>query len=246
VRIVRKLDGYPENPLDGDVVSEGLFQRALDENLETNQTYYYAAYTYNVDGVFSRGKFLKVTTHEKILPRGAGNFTYRIITGTGRKRDNNTVGLWHMNEADENVLYDFSDSNLILTSNKNDTIWLSSTDVPDGTSGLRLDGSTYFSGMDSSNKIISNNFTIIAWIYAFNFSQNRNIFTREDYATSNLSYKFGIDTNGKLTFTLDDVTIAVSEGVLDLGKWQHVTVCFDTDLLYANFYLDGVFLALDL
>jgi hypothetical protein len=241
VRIVRKLGSYPVSPLDGEVVAEGLFQRALDEDLTSGETYYYAAYTYNSDGVFSDGKFLYATPHDRILPQGAGNFTYRVVVGTGIKRDANTVALWHTNESDGNVLYDFSDSNLILNANKTDLIWLNKADVPNGTSGLRLDGTTRFSASDSNNLLVNNQFTIMSWIYPFNFASKRVILSRENTSTSKLTFKFGIDVDGLLFITLDDVIVAKSDTAIVANSWQHVTATVDVDLLVATFYIDGEF-----
>lgn len=241
VRIVRNQNNFPTNPLDGDVIYEGFSNKVLDSNLEENQTYYYAAYVYNANGEFSSGKFLSATPRSRILPRNVGDFSFRVLVGTGRvKRDSNVVGLWHLNEATENRLFDFSDSNLILTTSQSGFVWLNKNNVPDGVSGLRLDGSTYFSGFDASNSYVHEKFSLSAWVKPFNFATQRTLVAREDVAANKLTFRLGIDTDGKMYFTLDGVTIAKSSEPLLENVWQHIFVNVDTLDNTANFYIDGL------
>ena len=60
--------------------------------------------------------------------------------GTGVNRDNNTLGIWHMNEREGKFLYDFSDTNAVFEYNKEDPVWYESRFVPAGTSGIYLVG----------------------------------------------------------------------------------------------------------
>ena len=239
IRIIRRTDAFPSSPLDGDIVSEGFISVALDTDLVQGQEYFYGIYTYNSDGVFSEGKFLRAKAQPRILPSGVGNYQYRVVAGTGIRRDANTLGLYHLNEEIGSTLYDFSNTNLNLYANDDEYIWLSYLEVPNGLSGLRLNGTTHFAGLDNEAKMVAENYTIMAWIQPFGFQQNRVIFSRTNEQDAKCTYKFGIDTNGNLFFTLDDETFAISDVVLRNNRWQHVAVVVNTVDLFATFYIDG-------
>ena len=240
VRVIRSEFGYPQGPLDGDIVGDGYSTTLLDDDLEENKQYYYAAYTYDQNGNFSEPKFLTITPRDRILPQGVGNFTYRVVTGTGIKRDAHTIALYHLNEQEGNKTFDFSDTNIILQSNY-DLTWLNSYDVPNGTSGLRLNGNTYISGLDDDSKLISNTLTFMMWVAPYSFASQQIIISRENTSTGKLSYKLGIDTDGKVFVTCDDVVFATSDDALIVNEWQHIAITIDTDALVASFYIDGIF-----
>lgn len=239
VRVIRKKGGYPTSPLDGDVVTEGFFERAFDDNLEENSQYYYAVYTFNSDGVFSNGKFLKATPRVKINPKGVGGFTYRLVSGSGVKRDQNTIGLWHIDESYGNCLYDFSDNPFQLYSEEQNLVWLNSSDTPSGISGLRFNGVNSFSSYDEDGKFVKSKYTIMAWVYPFDFNQKRTIISRESNSSDKLSFRFGTNTNGTLFFTLNNSVNAISNNSIISNSWNHVAVTVDTISLSATFYING-------
>jgi hypothetical protein len=53
VKILRKTTGYPYNKNDGTVAYNGKNISYIDTNVVTNTKYYYKAFTYNTDGLFS-------------------------------------------------------------------------------------------------------------------------------------------------------------------------------------------------
>jgi len=240
VRIIRKKGSFPTGPLDGEIVTEGFIERAFDDDLLESQPYYYGAYTFNSAGIFSEGTLLSATPAVKVIPRGVGGFTYRIIAGTGVRRDANTIGIWHLNESTGFMGYDFSNNPLNLSSDTDDLVWLNSFDVPTGISGIRFNGhDTRLVGYDESGKFIATKYTFMAWIYPFDFNANRTIVSRELTNQNKLSFRFGTNTNGKLTFTMDEAVIAVSSGTLTANEWNHVAVTVDTETLSASFYING-------
>jgi len=240
VRIIRKLGAYPTGPLDGDIVTEGFVERAFDDELEENEQYYYAAYTFDSNGIFSNGRFLKASPRVKIYPRGVGGFTYRTIAGSGVKRDSNTIGLWHLNESTGTFAYDFSDNPVLLSSSE-DVVWLNNNDVPSGISGIRFNGTdTKLLGYDEDGKFIKTKYTFMAWAYPFNFAAKRSIISRETISLDKMSFRFGTNTDGTLFFTFDDLTFASSNIALTANAWSHVAVTVDFLALTATFYVNGV------
>jgi len=238
VRIIRKKGAYPTGPLDGEIVTEGFIERAYNESLIENEKYFYAAYTFNSSGVFSDGRFLQVVPRTKTVPRGVGGFTYRVITGTGVKRDENLIGAWHLNEAVGNYSYDFSNNPIILSSTE-DVLWLNNYDVPSGVSGVRFNGSnSRLVGYDES-KFIQVKYTFMAWIYPYNFSEKRIIFSRETPDQDKMTFKLGTNTNGTLFFSMDDLTTVSSSSIIPENEWTHVAVTVDTDTKIVNFYING-------
>lgn len=240
VRIIRKEGSYPTSPLDGEIVTEGFLERTFDGDLIEDTNYFYAAYTFDSNQNFSNGTFLTATPRVKINPFGVGGYTYRVVSGSGVRRDSNTIGLWHLNEAFGNNLYDFSNNPILLTSNQEVT-WLNDIDVPSGVSGVRFNGSNNnFYGFDSKNKLIKDKYTFMAWVYCYNSDSNRIIISRETESLNKISFKFGISQDSKLFFTMDDDTFAYSYDSLELNKWHHVAVTVDEASLTANFFIDGV------
>lgn len=239
VRIVRKVGSAPTSPLDGEIVTEGFSEKAFNDELVEGETYYYGAYTFDSDGIFSEGKYLSVIPRVKTIPNGAGGFTYRIVAGTGVKRDSNLLAAWHLNEAEDAYAYDFSDNTFNLVSN-NDLVWLNKEDVPSGTSGLRLNGlNTHLSASDYTGLFVTDKMTLMAWIYPFSFDNSMTIVSRESSNTSSLSFRFGCDVNGKLSFTFNDSTTVVSSLELSDNEWNHVAVTVDKTALTCTFYING-------
>ena len=109
IRIIRNDDHYPTSILDGDLVDDGFISRIKDIDLTENQAYYYTVYTYDKDLKFSDGARIKVTPREKIIPRATTALRSIIdsedltkgvpLRGSGINKDDNTIGLWHMDEG---------------------------------------------------------------------------------------------------------------------------------------------------
>jgi len=238
IRIIRKIGSYPTGPLDGEIVTEGFVERAYNDNLDEGKEYFYAANTFNANGIFSNGKFLSVIPRVKNFPHGVGEFTYRVVTGSGVKRDSDVIGLWHLDESVDNIAYDFSDSLIHLSSTDN-IVWLNSSDVPSGVSGIRLNGSSNICGYNSDHKLIQMKYTFMAWIYPFNFVEKRVFLSRETSDQDKMTFKCGTNTNGTLFFSMDDITTASSSGTLTPNQWNHIAITVDIDTLSVRFYING-------
>jgi hypothetical protein len=92
-----------------------------------------------------------------------------------------------------------------------------------------------------NDALFNQQMTVMAWVFPFNFAQERNIITRESDVDNKIAYKFGIDSAGFLYLTLDGNVFAKASTPLQTAVWQHVAVTFDVDLLIASFYVDGDF-----
>lgn len=77
VRLVRKADGYPTGPDDGDIVYEGTAESFADQPLVNGSTYYYAAYFYDDMRNYSIGIYVDATPIDIVAPGDAVNFTAR-------------------------------------------------------------------------------------------------------------------------------------------------------------------------
>ncbi len=52
-RVLKKTNGYSVNPNDGTIIYQGVATSVLDGNVTKDQTYYYSAFTYDENGLFS-------------------------------------------------------------------------------------------------------------------------------------------------------------------------------------------------
>ena len=185
IRVIRNIDHYPESYIDGEVVSDGFINKIFDDQLIEGQIYYYSVYTYDNNYKFSSGVRISVTPRDSIIPRGVGVFrTLKTeekgvatpLIGSGVLRDENTIGLWHMDEGEGNVLYDFSNTqaDLVLHADRN---WLGD-DVPSGSSGLYFNKENY-AYIDGIPELFNNtSFTFMAWIYSYSSKNDYCFFFR--------------------------------------------------------------------
>ncbi len=240
VRVIRKEGSPPLSPLDGEIVYEGFFEKAFDEKLIENQDYYYGVYTFDASGNFSDGKIINAVPRIREIPNGVGGIESRVLIGTGCRRENSAIALWHLNEQSDNIAFDFSDNQLNLKS-ANDLVWLNKNEVPSGVSGLRMNGAS-----DSlyafDNKYFSNNeITISAFVYPFLFDKARTIISRQSSNNNNLTFIFGINSDGKLFFTTNSLNYAYSTYKIEVNDWSHVCVTVNYVTKQVIFYINGVF-----
>lgn len=254
IRVRRKIGDYPSDygGIDGEDVSEGFISRVFDENLVEGTTYYYKIYTYDNNFKFSKGVPIKVTPRDRIIPRGISIFktivqtdtfgTGRALIGRGAIRDDYTVGIWHMDEGEGSYVYDFSDSENILSCYNTSQPWLYEIEVASGISGLMFNGSSDFVyANDLSEYIIDfsggqTSLTISAWVYLYN-SDTRYIISSVDGDRIN----FGVYTyDGNLYVVQDngisETTYYTTTNKLNLNQWFHIcAIITDGDaLIYIN------------
>jgi len=238
IRVVRRTDRYPTSPID-EIIQDGFVNRILDDELTAGQTYYYTIYTYDDLGRFSNGVNIKVTPRDRIIPRGVSLFRTAIKTqdlslgepfiGSGINRDDNTIGLWHMDEGEGLYAFDFSSNGAVLTNMNENPIWINPDFVPSGTSGLLFDGTNdCLRAMDSDRDFEitwsagNNEVTIGAWIFPYGQVGTGLIFHRGYGSVSN--YVFGLESDGTLFFDDGDSIFSYSTITVDLYKWQYVSV----------------------
>jgi len=240
IRVVRKEGEYPQNPIDGEVVSEGLFISTFDDELEEDTTYYYKVYTFDNDFVFSDGVEIKVTPRTRVIPRGVSNFSEEVLAGSGVTKDSNTIGLWHIDEGVGTTAYDFSDSKIGLTHSETSPVWIDKSETPVGVSGMRFDGTnTSFSSGSTTSVSIGDQITIMGWILPFDSTTARTIAARQSSSATN--YIFSTNTSNGLTFSVDGSTSFSSDpNTVTDDTWQHVAVTADLTSNNVRFYVDGI------
>lgn len=239
VRIVRKTGSYPDNAIDGDIVTEGFFDRAYDDNLVEDEDYYYKAFTFDTNGTFSNGVELLAVPRERTIPHGVGQFTANILRGSGVKIDEFVVGAWHLGEGTGSTAYDFTTSQIHLSYTlDSDPIWLNSNDVPNGNSGVRLNGSDMgFQGADTNAHCNQNEVTIMGWMYPFQQTGYEVLICRENSSSTDFCLGRFDDT---LFFTTDYATLIYGGTNFTWNEWNHVAVVFNKNTSNVKFYLNGI------
>ena len=259
IRIIRNDDHYPTSILDGEIVKDGFMSKVLDSGLTEGLTYYYTIYTYDKNLRFSEGVRIRATARDRIVPRGISNFRTVVdsedlskgfsLIGSGVNKDDNTIGIWHMDEGKGKYLYDFSGSDSVLTFNNDTPLWYDTRFVPSGTSGLFFNGERDYASLGMASDFFFDytagtliTTTIMAWIFPYS-SDKMTIMSSSNGDQS--SFKFYIE-NGELNFDRyfgsalrHQLTTTTN---IELNKWQHVCVVAEDENNDANtkFYINGV------
>jgi peptidoglycan hydrolase-like protein with peptidoglycan-binding domain len=75
--LIRKAGGYPTLPTDGKVIHNSKAETFTDLNVQNDNTYYYALYSYDENGVYSKPVHIKLTPiaiyKQKVLPVAVGS-----------------------------------------------------------------------------------------------------------------------------------------------------------------------------
>jgi len=264
IRVVRNIerivDGetltYPTSPIDGIIVTEGFVTKALDDDIEEGTTYYYSVYTVDKEGRFSRGVNVRATPRDRIIPRGVtifdsfkkfGENPYPII-GSGVQRDENIIGLWHMNELEGYRLFDFSDTKANLTLIDEEPSWVGGKFTPAG------EGAMYFNGIDDHASVddvsdlyldlITNHpqISVMGWVLPYKDTGIQTIISSSTDSIDSYQLFF---QNKKLFFQGHDGTFIQSgssdDDVLELNKWQHICATYDYNggIEVINLYHNG-------
>ena len=253
MRIIRNDDHFPTSILDGDLIDDGFISRIKEEGLVEGQTYYYTVYTYNNTFKFSQGTRIKVTPRERVIPRSHSNFRTVVesddltrgipFIGTGVNRDDNTIGIWHMDEGQGQFLYDFSSTGAILSYNKEDPIWYADRFVPSGASGLFFDGDNDYASVDGVsdyNITFSQGIavTFMAWIYPYD---NDAMTIASISNGERCSHRIYVE-NGELIWEVDVGINFIKQSTtttpIELYKWQHICVTYPSPDY--KFYVNGI------
>ena len=250
VRVIRNKDRYPESPIDGTIISDGLFNSIFDDNLEKGVTYYYKIFTYNENYKFSKGVEISVVPNEKVLPAGI-NLLYNyieddkdVLIGQGVRKDDNTIAIWHFNENKGNYAFDFSGNSLNL--NLNDILWIEPSFIPINNGGIWLNGNNSDISLSDENGNLSinstnNEITIMGYIYPYLLEGKQGLLIRQNnnfinyyISLNNNALEFGfVDNNSSQSENI------LSEELLEENVWQHFVVTYDCLNGEVNFYING-------
>tara|TARA_Y100000310_G_scaffold57488_2_gene52686 strand:+ start:14241 stop:20195 length:5955 start_codon:yes stop_codon:yes gene_type:complete len=276
VRVIRNPDRYPESVADGEEVADGLFSKAFDEGLTEGEDYYYTVFTYDENLKFSQGTNIKVTPREREIPRGVSTFRSwvpsseisvgEVFKGSGVVRDENVVGLWHLNEGDGKFAWDFSETGANIEFEK-EPDWLPSALSPSGESGLRFDGNVLGTSSptsaDTSSLELSagTSLTIMAWIFPYDLSSSQDnivMSLQGDVNNIALNWYVFIASSGAISLvvplpsgaSITDISqvLAVSTGTVTENQWNHIAITIDGTKDFdpsfqsggnINFYING-------
>lgn len=247
IRIVRRDDAYPANPVDGEIIFDGISSNFHDTGLQADKTYYYSIYTFDDNYKFSNGVKLIAKPTDSILPRGVKTVQTEVLSGSGVIVDDNVRSVWHMDEGTGDTLYDFN-ANVDLSVSDSNPIWMNKRDVPVGSSGIRFNGTTTsVSTLSSTSRLsLSSNdkITIMAWVYPFSLTNQSVIISRASSNGIDLNYILGIDgANNRLSFQkgtgVGDLVYS-NVGALEENEWNHVSCVVDLMTLGVSFYVNGV------
>ena len=240
IRVVRREDGFPSNPIDGEILFDGVSNGIQDLGTEANKTYYYGIYTFNTDYQFSDGVRIQLTPNNASLPRGVKTFSSEVLIGSGVIADNTVWGVWHFDEADGQILYDFT-SSVDLSVSESNAIWLNEDNVPVGKSGLRFNGETTAVTTQSTISTFDlregESITISSWIKPYNFSSNKAIVIRQD--ETNVNYALYLNSSGGLTFGTGFASVSSANDILTLNQWNKIDVAVDMSTGSVSFYVNG-------
>ncbi len=254
IRVVRTTEDIDlsYNPAGGDLMSDGFLGKMLDQDVVEGTTYYYWVYTYDANLSMSKGRRIKVTPRDRIVPRGVSIFRsfekHDDITkglpliGTGISRDDNTLGIWHFNEGTGTNVFDFSSTNAVLNINDTEPTWYDSEFVPTGTSGIYLNGVNDYVNIIGQTDLYRDfvtqpELTIMAWVFPYKNTGLQNIVSSTSDTGENYYFCF---TNEKLTFWVDSPNEIFNtvDDVLELNKWQHVCMTYNQGVV--SFYHNGI------
>jgi hypothetical protein len=127
-RILRKEGSFSSSPIDGEIVFDGIINKIEESNLESGKEYYYSLYTFDINYNFSEPTRIKVIPRDRTIPKGVKTFYSEVLKGSSVLLDDNTLAVWHFDEGEDEIVYDFtSNYDLDITSNT-PIIWLNELD----------------------------------------------------------------------------------------------------------------------
>lgn len=185
---------------------------------------------HNTSATFATGTLNRVTD------TGSGSTPDLETYYQQSSSDINTVGLWHMDEASGNALD--SSGNEITGTPTNVTI----------TTGLignarSFNGSSSFLSLPATKKLDQQKFSIEAWLYSANFSQNGFIFEKTTNGSVNTQYSCFFETASGIVFrtynttpTIDNLIVTLATADIKNNQWNHLACVYDgtTKKIYVN------------
>jgi len=243
VRVVRNTDHYPLNPIDGDIIFDGISESMYDNDLLHGTTYYYKVFTFDNNGNFSTGKDLQITHNGTTVPPGLSLLQTNVLKGSGPTVDEHVESAWHFDEHyqieyNNRRVYDFTE-NVDLLCTETTPRWLNQSDVPSGSSGLHFNGvSTALSSDEVAQCIYQRGFTIMGWIKPLNFDTQRPVIARQSAAVNEWMISIQ-NATGFVLLIVKGVTVGTSTIPVSRAEWNHIAVVIDSSGV-GTFYVNGI------
>lgn len=246
IRLVRNAERYPQSPLDGEIVFEGICTKITDSNVSLGVNYYYKIFTFDQDLKFSPGKQFFLSPNNDSVPQGLDSLSMEFLTGIGANVDSNTLGSWQFNKPNEDYVYDFTGNNDLTV--QSGMQWVSSAETALGESGIRLTDS-YFSFTDTNDDLIvspTGKVTIMAWVFPYDSGSDMSIINRGS-SLGNSDYIITLTNSGALGVFNGALTSNSVSGIVTFNAWNFITVTIDfaggADAI--KYYVNGAFLDSD-
>lgn len=234
-RIVRKEDSFPSNPNDGIIVFDGVAESITDENLDINEDYYYSIFTYNKNKKFSTGRNIKFNTTDYNSVSQISSVDYKVLIGTGIRKDESLDSVWHFGEATGSISYDFSNKIDI----SGDLYWINKEESPIGNGAIRVKGNNDLIKTNLTDKYnIDSEKSFIFWLRPFSIKEQI-LFSSEDDASVNYIVKMTSD--GRIGISFDGVSYDSSNIIFDSSRenvWSYVGITINNNDI--KIYIDGV------
>jgi len=241
IRLVRNANRYPQSPLDGDIVFEGICTKITDSDIELSTNYYYKIFTFDESLKFSPGRTLTLSSNNDNVPKGFDGLNLQFVSGVGAVVDSNTSASWQFSLPNEDYVYDFTGKNDLTV--QSDMEWIAKSESQLGNSGLRISTSS-FQFTDSNNDLMvdaNGNLTVMAWVYPYNDGSDGVIINRGNNL-ANSDYIISVNSVGGIGFVNQSISAASPGGVVAFDEWSFISVTAD----YAGgadaikYYVNGV------
>lgn len=244
VRVVRNTDHYPLNPIDGEIIFDGIADSTYDTTLSHGTIYYYKIFTFDNNNIFSSGKELQVIHNGTTVPLGLSLCQTHVLKGSGPRVDERVESAWHFDEHYQieyhnRRVYDFTE-NVDLLSNETIPKWLNQSDVPSGSSGMHFNGVSTAVSSESAvaQCIYQREFTVMGWIKPLNFTSQRPVIARQSAVVNEWMISIQ-NVTGFLLFIANGVTIGTANISLSRAEWNHFAVIIDASG-NGRFYINGI------
>lgn len=244
VRILRRTDRFPINPIDGTIVFDGVSKSFID-TVDNDTLYYYTVFTYNRDEHFSDGQNIKIISLSPDPPNGVANFSSTIRVLYGVQRTDDLKLFLPFLEKSDTVLYDSSGNNnhFLLFNQSDETFW-SGTQLEENISrsvGGFLTENGYLRSSNTNDifKLEANQSkTISFWVNRFSTNITNILISAEN--NSDFQYRIRL-VSGKIAVETPSGT-DVSTSEID-DDWTMVSIVFTNDgtNLNSDIFLNGFY-----
>lgn len=228
IRLVRNSSRFPQSPLDGDIVFEGICTKVIDSEISLSEEYFYKIFTFDENLKFSPGKKFSLTSNNSNVPAGFDGLSLQFIKGVGAVVDSSTLASWQFSIANEDYVYDFTGNNDLTVSS--DMVWLPSSEVQLGNSAIRMIDDPFSFTDNNDNLLIESKgkLSIMAWIFPYTTTGFQGIVNRG--TLGNVNYELALNGDA-LSFVYGNNIVETStSGVILANEWNFVAITVDFSL----------------